>query len=201
MQFFPHNTAISKVFSAVSASSVLSASRINNFAAVPVIAAQRVVTASFALNITGSRGTDGTSVAVYGPTGLTGDRGLQGFRGDSIYLLSASWHDFASTPCAPLPPNCYPLSFYSVNEIGGGQWNCDFGTNPPYNPTTLYTTTDPDTTPFGNGFPMYTDEFCTNQVAQQYVLGAVNYGVNPIGIYKTFGTNLSNLFAVCNTSS
>lgn len=197
MQFFPHNTPISKVYGAVSASSALSASRINNFAAVPVIAAQRVVTASFALNITGARGTDGTSVAVYGPTGDRGDRGVTGFRGDSIYLLSGSWHDFASTPCAPVPPDCYPLSFYSVYELGGGLYTCDFTSSPPYNPTTYYTTTNPNTTPFNDGFPMYQNDTCTTEVAPFYIMGAVNYGANP-GVYRANAVGDSFRFTSCN---
>jgi hypothetical protein len=200
MQFFPHNIPTSKVYGAISASSALSSSLINNFAAVPVVASQRVSTASVALNITGARGTDGTSVAIYGPTGSVGDRGVTGFRGNSIYLLSASWHDFASTPCAPIPPACYSLEFYTVYEIGGGLYSCDFSETPPYNPTTLYTTTDPNVTPFDSGFPMFQDSLCTTQVGQYYIMGAVNYGANP-GLYRTLGTNNSFRFGSCSEST
>jgi hypothetical protein len=88
MQFYPHKTSVNTTAAAVSASIALTGSFINNFSAIEV---NRVLTASIALNITGSRGTDGTSVDIIGPTGLTGTRGATGFRGGNIFLLSSSW--------------------------------------------------------------------------------------------------------------
>lgn len=97
MEFYPHNIQSNLVASAVSASQAASGSYIRNFAEITIL---KVNTASFALNITGSRGIDGTSVPVYGPKGDTGDRGDTGPRGNSIFLLSSSWNNGS---CAPPP--------------------------------------------------------------------------------------------------
>jgi hypothetical protein len=88
MQFYPHKISVNTTAAAVSASIALTGSFINNFSAIQI---NRVLTASIALNITGSRGTDGTSVDIIGPTGPVGARGETGFRGGNIFLLSSSW--------------------------------------------------------------------------------------------------------------
>jgi hypothetical protein len=88
MQFYPHKTSVNTIPTAVSASIAFTGSFIDNFSAIQV---NRVLTASIALNITGSRGTDGTSVNIIGPTGPVGARGATGFRGGNIFLLSSSW--------------------------------------------------------------------------------------------------------------
>lgn len=198
MQFFPHNVPTSKVYGAVSASVALSSSLINNFAQTPIVVAQRVNTVSLALNISGARGTDGTSVAVYGPTGPDGDRGVTGFRGNGVYLLSSSWHNFDSQPCTPPtpPPSCWSVPFYTAYE-SNGNYICDFSNNPPYNPTTYYTTQNPaGPPPFGAGFPMYQDELCTVSASVNYVLGGYYFTDK---VYKTSNTsNVSLELAVCN---
>jgi hypothetical protein len=89
MQFYPHNVPFNTVFGAVSASRTLTGSFIGNFSAIPV---NQIVTASITLNITGSRGTDGTNVTVLGPTGPEGSRGPTGFRGRNAFLLSGGWN-------------------------------------------------------------------------------------------------------------
>jgi hypothetical protein len=65
-----------------------------------------------ALNITGSAGTPGTSVAVIGPTGSQGVRGVTGFRGNSIFLLSSSW---SGSACGSVGDPCLgPITLYAI---------------------------------------------------------------------------------------
>jgi hypothetical protein len=119
------------------------------------IAVNRVVTASITLNVTGSRGTDGTSVAVIGPTGPQGLRGATGLRGGNIYLLSSSWNDSA---CGEPVPVCYGA--YTLNNVTGGTL-CSRGTQGTY-----YTNYGPSNLLLVNnaaadGFILFTDSACT----------------------------------------
>lgn len=119
MQFYPHNIPVSSIASAVSASRTVTGSLIANFSA---IAVNTVNTASVALNITGSRGTDGTNVAVIGPTGATGPRGETGYRGKSIFLLSGSWN--TGTCGGGFVSEC--TGSYTLYNIGPGFGECNY---------------------------------------------------------------------------
>jgi hypothetical protein len=180
MQFYPHNINVTTIGFAVSASIANSGSLINNFAA---IAINRVATASFGLNITGSSGANGTGAVVSGPTGAQGDRGVTGFRGRSVFLLSGSWN---TGTCSTPPVNCYSYDFASVSEIAGDYF-CNYGEL-----TTYYST---DST-LAVGSPMFYNSTCT---------AAMN-GVSPIGAYNldasrvletTSGVNTLSIVASC----
>jgi hypothetical protein len=160
MQFYPHNISLTNVAQAVSASMALSGSFINNFAAIPVTT---VATASVALNITGSRGVDGTGIIVVGPSGSQGPNGARGFSGKSIFLLSSSWHNFGTQPCATPPVQCDPINFGSVS-VNGTDYICDFGSLITYYVSTPFT---------GAGNVLYTNDICTRK--------AVNF--TPAGAY------------------
>lgn len=173
MQFYPHNISTTLVGSAVSASLSLSGSFINNFAAVAI---NTVATASLALNITGSRGADGTGAVVVGPKGATGTRGVTGFRGDSIFLLSGSWHSGAS--CTPPPASCYAFDFGSSYSFGGVRY-CDFGSV-----ITYYST---DAVLAAGSSPIYFNSICTSLASNQTTLGAyvaTAYSTNGSGILQ-----------------
>lgn len=166
MQFYPHGVSLTSVGQAVSASVALSSSFINN----RNLAATwwNPDTASIATNITGARGSNGSGVVATGPTGPTGPVGVTGFRGNSIFLLSASWH--AGGSCGTAPP-CVQVDFGTVTEVGGF-YTCDFGVlvSPPY-----YTTAVPFSIA-GAGSPLYYDSYCTSPA----------YNVSPIlGAYNT----------------
>jgi hypothetical protein len=173
MQFYPHNISVSVVGSAVSASLALSGSLINNFSAIPV---NTIDTASLALNITGSRGADGTGAAVSGPKGATGTRGVTGFRGDSIFLLSSAW---SGSACAAPPVNCYSFEFGDTYSVGGNRF-CDFE-----NTTTYYST---DAILSAGSSPMYYNSICTNLASNANPLGAyisTAYSTNGSGVLQT----------------
>lgn len=173
MQFYPHNISTTLVGNATSASFAISASFINN--SLPS-APNTVSTASLALNISGSRGTDGTSVSVLGPQGAIGDRGVTGFRGDSIFLLSSAW---SGSACASPPVNCYAFSFGDSYAVGGVRY-CDFT-----NPTTYYST---DVILSAGSSPMYYNSICTNLASNANPLGAYGstaYSTNGSGILQT----------------
>lgn len=114
MQFYPHNVPVTSIATAVSASLARTGSLITNFSAVGVTL---VNTASLALNISGSRGAAGTSIAVIGPTGSIGPRGDTGYRGGNIFLLSGSWNVGTCTPGTCTGP-------YTLNNIGPGAGEC-----------------------------------------------------------------------------
>lgn len=188
MEFYPHNVSTTLVGTSISASVVLSGSYINNFAAIPITF---VSTASIALNISGARGPDGTSVAITGPKGATGPRGVTGFRGNNILLLSGAWH--AGSPCSTPPSECYAVSLYTAYDLGGS-YTCDFGETQ-YNPTVYYTT---QAGTFGTGFPMYTNPICTTPAGQVTILGAYNIDNN---IYGTNVSSTSSLVSACGTGA
>lgn len=169
MQYFPLNTPLTSVPNAVSASLATSASFIANFASIPV------TTASVALNITGSRGTDGTSVLVVGPKGETGDRGDRGFRGNSIFLLSSSWSGSACTPASP----CYEVQLNLVETTGPSQYTCYSDTF-----TILYS----DTLVPSLGANFYYDSTCTTTPA----VGPIGARNNQVIITDVNGEYVSN---------
>jgi hypothetical protein len=182
MQFYPHNISTTLVGNAVSASLSLSGSFINNFAAITV---NRVNTASLALNITGSRGADGTGAAVPGPKGATGTRGVTGFRGDNILLLSSAW---SGSACAAPPVNCYAFDFGNTYSLGGVR-SCDFG-----NIVTYYST---DSTLSAGSSPMYYNDICTNLASNANPLGA--YGPTSTA-YSTNASGILQAIEACDES-
>ena len=184
MQFYPNNVSVTEVGFAVSASKARSGSLINNFAAVPI-------TASFALNIVGSAGAAGTNAGpISGPKGAQGSRGVTGPRGNSVYLLSSSWHDESKggASCSSAPASCYEYTFYSAYVVGGTRY-CDFGSTN----ITVYST---DSTLSATSSPMFYNNVCTNPALNQklgaYAPDSTAYSTNGSGILQTVG--------VCNES-
>lgn len=154
MQFYPNNVSVTEVGFAVSASKARSGSLINNFAAVPI-------TASFALNIVGSAGAAGTNAGpISGPKGAQGSRGVTGPRGNSVYLLSSSWHDESKggASCAAAPANCYPYDFWPSYRVGGVRY-CDY--------SDFYSTYYSTDITLGAGSPMFYNDVCTNPALSQ----------------------------------
>lgn len=180
MQFYPHNISTTIIGNAVSASLSLSGSLINNFAA---IAINMVSTASVALNITGSRGANGTGAVVPGPQGATGTRGVTGFRGDNILLLSSAW---SGSACPTPPVDCYSHTFYPTYRIGGERF-CDFGDSGiPY-----YST---DFNLSAGSSPIYYNNICTNLATNANPLGA--YGPTATA-YSTDGSGILQTIESC----
>lgn len=181
MQFYPHNISTSLVGSAVSASQAQSTLFLNNFSAMSI---NIVNTASVALNITGSRGADGTSITVPGPKGPAGARGVTGFRGNSVFLLSGSWHSGAA--CSTPPANCFEHRFYPTYVIGGNRF-CDFSD---YYDT--YYSTDLN---LQNGVSkIYFNEICTTLASNAIPLGA--YGPTSTA-YNTDGAGTLEAIEPC----
>lgn len=178
MEFYPHNIPNIYVGSAVSASIAVTGSLINNFAA---IAIDTVNTASLTLNITGSQGTAGTNIPVYGPTGAAGLRGATGFRGDNIFLLSGSWN---TDPCSA-PVVCYGgYLLYNVGPDAGqceeSQGSATYYSN--YNDIDGATGTD------ANGYILYTDPGCTTPAISAYVHnGSTTFSTDGAGEISSAG--------------
>lgn len=211
MEFYPNNIPVSTLASAVSASFALTSSLINNFAAISVTI---VNTASVGLNLRGAAGANGTSAGpVPGPKGPRGDRGVAGPRGNSVYLLSSSWHD-AGNPGAscgtPAPTNCWTVDLYVAYEVFG-EYTCDFSANPPYNPTRYYTTSGSSQelvdANFGIGFPLYVNNTCTDTLASTLsgfvtfpaTIGShISNGQN--AVYAVTSLSTSSLAGTCGTS-
>lgn len=148
MQFYPFNYPLTSVGSAVSSSLTVSASFIANFSSIPV------TTASIALNVTGAAGTNGTGSTVTGPSGSVGLTGATGFRGNSVFLLSGSWHASGSGWCSG--PVCYSFEIFTA-ELGGEPPEYACGALP----LTVYSTSASivlDDTTF------YSDSLCTTLV-------------------------------------
>lgn len=203
MEFYPNSIPVSTLASAVSASFALTSSLINNFAAISVTI---VDTASVGLNLRGAAGANGTSAGpVPGPKGPQGDRGVTGPRGNSVYLLSSSWHD-AGNPGAscntPAPTNCWYVDIYAAYEIFG-QYTCDFSITPGYNPTRYYTTTGASQAyvdaNFGANFPLYTNATCTDTLASA-LSGFVTFPAT-IGSHASNGQNAVYAVTSLSTSS
>lgn len=154
MQFYPHNVSSTTIGSAISASTATSASFINNFAGIAIY------TASIALNITGSAGASGTSVALIGPTGSQGARGVTGFRGNSIFLLSSSW---SGSACGNADPCNGPITLYntgpSLDECRNDQGSADYYTTSSLNRLSSPTVGD------ANGVILYTNGVCSSVAA------------------------------------
>lgn len=185
MEFYPHNIPLTNVASAVSASFARTGSFIANFAAIEVT---RVATASVGLNLTGSTGVAGTGAGpVPGPKGAQGNRGVTGPRGDSVYLLSSSWHDPTKVGAScdtPVPETCNEIVFGSSYQLGG-VWYCDFGV-----PNTYYTTD----VIFVEGSPLYYNSNCTTGVGT-----VANVGAYISSVYSTTD-NVTTIISPCNTS-
>lgn len=200
MQFYPNNIPISTITSAVSASFALTSSLINNFAAISVTI---VDTASVGLNLTGSAGLAGSNSGgpIPGPKGAQGFRGVTGFRGNSVYLLSSSWHDESKVgaACSAPPANCFDVNLYTAfTAVEEGEFFCDFSQGQ-FNPTEYYTTLGDSQefvdVNFDEGFPLYTNDTCTDPVASEGILGAhlengenTVYGVNSLSTSSLAGT-------------
>lgn len=198
MQFYPNNIPVSTIASAVSASFALTSSLINNFAAISVTI---VDTASVGLNLTGSVGAAGANAGpIPGPKGAQGFRGVTGPRGNSVYLLSSSWYSGAA--CSSPPANCWYVDLYTAYEVFG-TYTCDFSTNPPYNPTRYYTTSgssqDLVNINFGAGFPLYTNDTCTDTVASAATLGAHLENIQN-SVYGVNSSSTSSLVDVCQST-
>lgn len=184
MQFYPNNIAVNELGFAVSASIARTGSLIQTFAAVPV-------TASLALNITGSTGAAGTSAGpISGPKGAQGPRGVAGPRGNSVYLISSSWHDATKggASCASAPANCYEYTFYTSYAVDGTRY-CDFGSPN----ITVYST---DSTLSAASSPMFLNSVCTNPALRQ-ILGAYQPDSTA---YSTDGGGTLQSLGVCNES-
>lgn len=212
MQFFPHNLPLTNVATAVSASFTRTGSFIANFSA---IAVTRVDTASIALNLTGSSGVAGTNYGpIVGPKGAQGNRGVTGPRGDSVYLLSSSWHDEskAGASCAgnpPAPANCWTVKLYAAYELFG-EFTCDFSNTPGYNPTTYYTNQGASQAyvdaNFGADFPLYVNETCTDPLAPilaPYVTFPATLGAHSENgqntVYAVTSLSTSSIAGTCGT--
>lgn len=138
MKFFPHN--LTTVPSAVSASITSQSLFLNNFSGT------LVNTASFALNITGSRGSSGTSHLIVGPQGPRGPAGPQGPQGNGIYILPST----RATYCT-----CNTVLGGTATDLGGGLYACD----PPN--TTYYSNCET----IAGGCTVYTDLGCAVTVS------------------------------------
>jgi hypothetical protein len=206
MQFYPNNISANELGFAVSSSIAKTGSFIANFAAISVTI---VNTASLTLNITGSAGVSGTGTSLTGPKGPQGARGVTGPRGDSVYLISSSWHDATKVGAScstPVPTNCWEVKLYAAYEAFG-QYTCDFGVNA-FNPTTYYTTTGATQAyvdaNFGADFPLYTNNTCTDTLASALsgfvtfptVVGAhAENGQN--SVYSVTSLSSSSLAGIC----
>jgi hypothetical protein len=176
MQFYPHNVSSTTIGSAVSASTATSASFINNFAGIAIN------TASIALNITGSAGASGTSVAVIGPTGSQGVRGVTGFRGNSIFLLSSSW---SGSACGATGDPCNgPITLYAIGP-GFDECRTDQGSGTYYTTSSL-TLLQSNTVGDADGVILYTNSSCTSVAANN----AINNGLYGPVIFYTDGAGV-----------
>lgn len=172
MRFYPHNISSNIVGQATTASLAQLTTYLNNFIDISVT----VNTASLALNISGSTGAAGSDYTTVGATGPTGDRGVTGPRGNSIYLLSGSWNTGSCTPTA-----CYPFSFGDTYSVAGTRY-CDFAT-----PTTYYST---DATLSAGSSTIYYNSTCTI-LANNITVGAIDataYSTNGSGILQVLDT-------------
>jgi hypothetical protein len=162
MRFFPHGFSSSVVLYADYATRAVTASYLNNTGSVLYAVGE----ASLALNISGARGAAGSNFATApGPTGATGATGEAGKRGDSIFLLSASWH--AGAACSSPPVSCTAVITFTANKNPEtGAWRCNFGI-----PAATYYSTDP-LAPQNGISPMYTDQLCTQKIRSGSTLGA-----------------------------
>jgi hypothetical protein len=199
MQFYPNNVPANELGFAVSSSIAKTGSFIVNFSAIPVTI---VNTASLALNITGTSGTNGTGASLSGPKGPLGATGVTGPRGNSVYLLSSSWHDASKGGAScdtPTPTNCWEVKLYSAYYLFE-DYSCDFSVNA-FNPTTYYTTTGESqeyvNANFGADFSLYTNNTCTNTLAS--VLS--EFATFPVVVGAHLENGLNTVYSVTSLSS
>ena len=170
MEFFPHNIQLGKstIGSAVSASLTVTASFLDNFATI------RVDSASLALNISGSPGTNGTNYIKTGDVGPTGPDGVRGFRGNSVFLLSSSW---STGSCVAIACNEITLQRY--------RGTCNSGV-----PSIYYSNNTQAT--FGNGSSVYYDDVCTLPATNVSSIGQLGNSV-----YQTDGFGTASVYLTC----
>lgn len=179
MEFYPHNTDVTLIGTAVSSSQALTGSFINNSS---VISATVVNLAGLALNISGARGTDGTSYTSYGPTGSQGDRGVTGFRGNNIFLLSSAW---SGSACGSPGATCNgPITLYAIGP-GFDECRTDQGSGTYYTTSSL-TLLQSNTVGDANGVILYTNSSCTSVAANN----AINNGPYGPVIFYTDGAGV-----------
>ena len=180
MEFYPHNVDVTIIGNAVSSSQALTGSFINNSS---VISATVVDLAGLALNISGSRGTNGTDYISYGPTGSQGDRGVTGFRGDSIFLLSSAW---SGSACGGAPgATCNgPITLYAIGP-GFDECRTDQGSGTYYTTSSL-TLLQSNTVGDADGVILYTNSSCTSVAANN----AINNGLFGPVIFYTDGAGV-----------
>lgn len=180
MEFYPHNIPVTIIGSAVSASLTITGSLINNFAAISIN------TASLALNISGSPGTNGSNFTVTGPKGATGPRGDTGYRGDSVFLLSAAW---SGSACGgtPAPETCLSYTLYNIGP-GFDECNTNQGS------ATYYSTSSgaiigSNIVGTADGVILYTNDTCTTVAANVTVhnLQGVIFYASTEGVVTTTG--------------
>lgn len=181
MQFYPHNIPVSTIGSAVTASLSITGSLINNFAAIPI---NTVNTASLALNISGSSGANGSNFTVTGPKGPTGDRGETGYRGDSIFLLSASW---SGSACGGGGGTCNAFTLYNIGP-GFDECRTDQGSATYYS-TSSAAIINSNIVGTANDAILYTNSTCTTVAANATVhnLQGVIFYVSTEGTINTTG--------------
>lgn len=167
MKFYPHNIPLNVIGNAVSSSIALSGSYIGNIGA---SASQRILSASIALNITGSPGANGTNAdTITGPIGQTGLKGVTGPRGLNIWLLSSSWDNGGCTGGV----NCYRIQMFKATTT-----ECTEVSGSP-----VYTT-------YGEFLlegvsPVYSDNICTTPLISQ---GRIGHTGNTVYGTDAFGT-------------
>ena len=172
MQFYPHNLPLSKISNAVSASRAELTNYLNNFESISVA----VFTASLGQNITGSTGVSGADYIKIGLQGSTGATGPQGFRGDSVYVLSSDWNTGSCTPF-----DCFAIDF-GYGQLVGEAYSCDFGSV-----TTLYSReVGPGDTLTPNEDVLYSNPICTTLATS---LSNLAYGPTN-SVYSTNGSGV-----------
>lgn len=181
MQFYPHNIPATTVGFAVTASLSLTGSFINNFSAIPI---NIVDTASLALNITGSSGTNGANFTITGPKGATGPRGDTGYRGDSVFLLSAAW---SGSACGGGGGTCGSFTLYNIGP-GFDECNTNQGSATYYS-TSSGAIIESNIVGTADGVILYTNNTCTTVAANATVhnLQGVVFYASAEGVVTTTG--------------
>lgn len=164
MDYFPNRTPLTTVGQATSASLAALATYIGNFSQLSVN------TASLALNISGAAGTNGSNYTKLGATGSQGAQGGVGYRGDSVYLLSASWS-------VGSPQTCHEIAGVGIAVATS---TCDFST-----PSTYYA----NASSVVNGTIMYYDSSCTLLAANltDLAIGVTIFDTNGSGVAAATG--------------
>jgi hypothetical protein len=182
MEFYPHNIDVTIIGNAVSSSQALTGSFINNSS---VISATVVDLAGLALNISGSRGTDGANYTSFGPEGSQGDRGVTGFRGDSIFLLSSAW---SGSACGSPGAVCNEIGILYNAGPGFDECNVTQGSATYYTTSSVGIITN-NTVGVADGAILYTDSVCTQVAGNRYIhnsAGVIFY-TDGAGVISTTG--------------